>query len=125
MADSEAGSVQAVMLQLDIEGQNATAKVEQYLQDGRSFMEEQQQKAGLDVNTNPSKREIQLIENYAVGKYTLNNTKGHSEVLFNAARSDIRTHIAAILTNKTEDDIATGGNQFRFSSGGVRAGNGI
>lgn len=125
MADSESGSTQAVMLQLDIEGTNAVAKVEQYLQDGRSFLEEQQQKAGLDANTNPSKREIQLIENYAVGKYTLNNTKGHSEVLFNAARSDIRTYVQANLQNQTEDGIATGANQFKFSSGGVRAGNGI
>jgi hypothetical protein len=125
MADSEAGSSQAVMLQLDIEGTNALAKVEQYLQDGRSFLEEQQQKAGLEATTNPSKREIQLIENYAVGKYTLNNTKGHSETLFTSARTDIRTHISAILQNKTEDDIATGGNQFKFSSGGVRSGNGI
>jgi hypothetical protein len=125
MADSEAGSVQAVMLQLDIEGQNATAKVEQYIQDGRSFLEEQQQKAGLDPTTNPTKREIQLIENYAVGKYTLNNTKSHSEVLFTSARTDIKTHISAILQNKTEDDIATGSNQFKKSTGNVRSGNGL
>lgn len=117
MADSESGSSQAVMLQLDIEGTNALAKVEQYLQDGRSFLEEQQQKAGLDANTNPSKREIQLIENYAVGKYTLNNTKGHSEVLFTSARSDIRTYISANIQNKTEDDIATGDNQFKLTQG--------
>ena len=30
MADAEAGSSQSVMLQLDIEGQNAIAKVEQW-----------------------------------------------------------------------------------------------
>ena len=125
MADNEAGSSQAVMLQLDIEGTNALAKVEQYLQDGREFLAEQQQKAGLDPTTNPTKREIQLIENYAVGKYTLNNTKSHSEILFTSARSDIRTHIAAIIQSKTEDDIATGTNQFKLTTGNVRAGNGI
>ena len=116
-SEDDVGSIDNIMLQLDIEGQNAKAKVMQYLIDARSFLQEQQQKAGLDINIQPTPRERQLLENYAVGKYTINNTKSHSEVLFTTARADIRTHISAIIQNKTEDDIATGNNQFRKTAG--------
>jgi len=125
MADDEAGSVQAVMLILDVEGANATAKVMQYLQNARGFLDEQKQKAGVDINTNPTKREIELIEAYAEGRYVLSNTQSHSETLYNTSRADIRAHVMAIISSKTEDEIATGVNQFKFTTGNVRDGNGI
>lgn len=125
MADDLSGTVQTVMTRLDIEGTNATAKVYQYVNEARGFLDEQKQKAGIDVTTNPTQREVQLIENYAEGRYVMSNTKAHSETLFNAARTDIRVHVSAIISNKTEDEVATGTNQFKFSSGGVRDGNGL
>ncbi len=117
MSQEEFGNIDAIMLQCDIEGKNAKAKIQQYLQDGKLFLEEQIQKAGLNVPDQPTPRQIQLVENYAVGKYTLNNTKSHSETLFTTSRSDIKTHVQAILQNQTEDGIATGNNQFRKTIG--------
>lgn len=125
MANSEAGSVQAVMTILDIEGANATAKVMQYLKNARGFLDEQKQKAGVDINTNPTEREIELIEAYAEGRYVLSNTQSHSETLYNTSRADIRAHVMAIISNKTEDEIATGTNQLKFTTGNVRSGHGI
>ena len=113
------------MLLLDIEGANATAKVMQYVKNARDFLQEQKQRAGIDVTTNPTGREIELIESYAEGRYVLSNTQSHSETLFNAARADIRAHVKAIISDKTEDDISTGNNQLKFTTGGVRDGNGL
>lgn len=125
MTQKELGNIQAIMLQLDIEGNNAEAKVNQYLMDGKTLLDEQLQKAGLDPAQNPTARQIQLVENYAVGKYTLVNTQSHSDSLFNAARADIRTHVAAQISSKTEDDISTGTNQFKLTEGNVREGFGL
>lgn len=117
MSQEEFGNIDAIMLQLDIEGKNAKAKVQQYLQDGKLFLEEQMQKAGLNVPNQPTPRQIQLVESYAVGKYTLNNTKSHSETLYTTSRADIKTHVMAIIQNQTEDGIATGSNQFKKTAG--------
>lgn len=125
MADSEAGSIQNVKLQLDIETENENPKIEQYLQDGRSFLDEQQQRAGLDPVTNPTTREIQLIENFAIGKYVMLNTQSHSEKPYNAAREDIKTHVRAAIQSQTDDGVATGENQFKTTTGNVRDGNGL
>ena len=99
------GSIEVVMLELDIEGTNAHAKVQQYLQKAQSFLTEQQQKEGLDPTVTPTPREITLFEDYAVGLYTLKNTKSHSETLFNAARADIKTYVRATNQNQTDDGI--------------------
>jgi len=125
MTQKEPGNVQAIMLQLDIEGANAEAKVTQYLLDGRTFLDEQLQKAGLDPTVNPTIRQISLIEDYAVGKYTLVNTQSHSDTLYLTARADIKTHVLSQISGKTEDEIATGTNQFKKSTGNVRDGFGI
>ncbi len=121
LADDEIGSVQAVMLRLDLEGANATAKVQQYIQEAKDFLQDQKQKVGADIETNPTRREISLIEKYAEGLYTMSNTQAHSETLYTTARSDIRTHIAADLSSKTEDGTATGRSQFLKTDGNVRS----
>jgi len=121
MTDDETGSVQAVLLRLDIEGSNATAKVQQYIQEARDFLQDQKQKAGSDIETNPTRREISLIESYAEGRYVMSNTQSHSEVLYNTARADIRAHIAASISSKTEDGTATGTQQFLKTDGNVRS----
>lgn len=121
VADDEVGSVQSVLLRLDIEGANATAKVQQYIQEARDFLQDQKQKAGADIETNPTRREISLIESYSEGRYVMSNTQSHSETLYNTARADIRTHIAASLSSKTEDGTATGRSQFLKTTGNVRS----
>ena len=125
MADDMAGSPQSVMTRLDIEGTNAMAKVTQYILEAQGFLDEQKRKAGVDVTENPTAREVQLIENYAEGRYTMSNTQSHSETLFNASRADIRAHVAAEISNTTEDGISTGSNQFKKTNSNVRDGNGL
>lgn len=121
MADDEIGSVQSVLLRLDIEGANATAKVQQYIQEAKDFLQDQKQKVGADIETNPTRREISLIESYAEGRYVMSNTQSHSETLYNTARADVRAHIAASLSSKSEDGTAFGTEQFRFTTGNVRS----
>jgi len=121
MTEDETGSVQAVLLRLDIEGANATAKVQQYIQEAKDFLQDQKQKAGADIETNPTRREISLIESYSEGRYVMSNTQSHSYTLYNTARADIRSHIAASLSAKTEDGTATGTQQFKFTTGNVRS----
>lgn len=97
----------------------------QYLEDGRTFLNEQLELAGQDPTTNPTKRQQQLIENFAAGKYIMLNTKSHSEKPYTLARSDIKTHIRSSLKGTTDDNVSVGGEQWQFSTGTVQAGNGI
>lgn len=125
MADDEAGTLANLKYQLDIETDNSNGKLMQYLEDGRTFLDEQLQDAGQVATTNPTKRQQQLIENYAAGKYILKNTQGHSDKPYNAARSDIKSHIRSSLKGTTDDNVSVGGNQFSLTTGNVRSGNGL
>ena len=121
----ESGSIENVKLQLDLETENVNAKLFQYLHDARSFFDEQLQKAGFDNLNRPSVRQIQLIENYVTGKYTMLNTQSHSAGPFDSAKRDIMTHIRAQLQSTTDDGVATGANQFKLTEGNVRSGFGL
>jgi len=68
---------------------------------------------------------MQLIEDYAAGKYILKNTKSHAEKPFTIAKNDIKTHIRSSLKGTTDDDISVGGNQWQLTTGTVQEGNGI
>jgi len=125
MADDEPGTLANLKHQLDIETDNSNGKLMQYLEDGRTFMNEQLQLAGQQPLTNPTKRQQQLIENFAAGKYTLLNTKSHAEKPYSYARADIKTHIRSSLQNVTDDGISVGDDQFQFTTGSVRQGNGL
>jgi len=124
MADDEAGTLKNLKHQLDIETDNSNGKLMQYLQDGRTFLDEQLKLAGQDPTTNPTRRQQQLIEDYAAGKYILKNTKSHSDKPYNIARADIKTHIRSSLKGTTDDNVSVGGQQWQLSTGNVRDGNG-
>lgn len=53
------------------------------------------------------------------------NTQSHSDKPYNAARSDIKTHIRSSLKGTTDDNISVGGEQFQVTRGNVRSGNGL
>lgn len=125
MADDEPGTLANLKYQLDIETDNSNGKLMQYLEDGRTFLDEQLQLAGQTPTENPTKRQQQLIENFAAGKYIMLNTQSHSDKPYNAARSDIKTHIRSSLKGTTDDNVSVGSNQFQTTTGNVRSGNGL
>jgi hypothetical protein len=122
MADNEPGTLKNLKHQLDIETDNSNGKLMQYLEDGRTFLEEQVKDAGQEPLTNPTRREMQLIEDYAAGKYILKNTQGHSDKPFLAAKSDIKAHIRSSLQKVTDDGVAVGPDQFQLTTGTARIG---
>ena len=115
MADDEPGTLKNLKHQLDIETDNSNGKLMQYLEDARVYLEEQVKDAGQDPLTNPTRREMQLIEDYAAGKYILKNTQGHSEKPLTFAKNDIKTHIRSSLQKVTDDGVAVGADQFPLS----------
>ena len=125
MADDEAGTLANLKHQLDIETDNSNGKLMQYLVDGRLFLDDQVSTAQLSAITNPSKREQQLIEDYAAGKYILKNTQGHSDKPFQVAKNDIKIYIRSKLQVHTDDDIAVGDQQWQKTTGNVRQGRGL
>lgn len=125
MADSEAGTLTNLKYQLDIETDNSNGKLMQHLEDARTYLDEQLKLANQNPITNPTKREQQLIENFAAGKYIMLNTQSHSDKPYNAARSDIKTHIRSSLQNVSDDGVSVGGNQFQLSKGNARSGRGL
>lgn len=73
--------------------------------------------ANLPVLINPTGRQKHLMEEYAEGYYVLKNRPEHTDKLYQIARADIRTHVKSNLQNRTEDDVATGTNQFGKTAG--------
>lgn len=125
MADNEPGTLINLKHQLDIETDNSNGKLIQYLEDARLYLEEQVTNAGQEPLTNPTRREKQLIEDYAAGKYILKNTPSHADKPFQIAKNDIKTHIRSSLQKVTDDGVAVGADQFQLSKGNVRSGNGL
>lgn len=125
MADDEPGTLANLKYQLDIETDNSNGKLMQYLEDGRTYLDEQLKLAGQSPTTNPTKREQQLIENFAAGKYIMLNTQSHSDKPYNAARSDVKTHIRSSLQSVTDDGVSVGSDQFQTTTGNVRTRNGL
>jgi hypothetical protein len=117
MTQEENGNIENIKTNLDIEIDNDNAKLEGFLGDARTYFDEQLQTASLPVLTNPTKRQKHLMEEYAEGLYILKVRPEHSSKLYEIARSDIRTHVRSLLQNRTEDDVATGSNQFKKTAG--------
>lgn len=117
MTQEENGSIENIKDNLDIEIDNDNAKLEGYLGDARTYFDEQLQSANLPALTNPTARQKHLMEQYAEGYYVLKNRPEHTKTLYEIARADIRTHVKSRLQNRTEDDVATGNNQFGKTAG--------
>ena len=117
MTQEENGNIENIKQNLDIEIDNDNNKLEGYLGDARTYFDEQLQTAKLPVLTNPSPRQKHLMEEYAEGYYVLKNRPEHTDKLYQIARADIRTHVKSSLQGRTEDDVATGSNQFKKTAG--------
>lgn len=111
------GNIENIKNNLDIEIDNDNEKLEGYLGDARFYFDEQLQSANLPPLTNPTNRQKSLMEQYAEGYYILKNKPEHSDKLYHIARADIRTHVKSQLQGRTEDNIATGTNQFGKTAG--------
>ena len=117
MTQEENGNIENIKQNLDIEIDNDNAKIEGYLGDARTYFDEQLTAANLPVLQNPTGRQKHLMEEYAEGYYVLKNRPEHTDKLYQIARADIRTHVKSNLQGRTEDDVATGTNQFAKSAG--------
>ena len=117
MTQEENGSIENIKNNLDIEIDNDNSKLEGYLGDARTYFDEQLQFANLSPLENPTSRQKHLMEQYAEGYYVLKNRPEHSDKLYQIARADIRTHVKSRLQGRTEDDVATGSNQFGKTAG--------
>ena len=117
MTQEENGNIENIKQNLDIEIDNDNQKLEGYLGDARTYFDEQLSTANLPVLINPTPRQKHLMEEYAEGYYVLKNRPEHTDKLYQIARADIRTHVKAQLQGRTEDDVATGSNQFAKTAG--------
>ncbi len=117
MTQEENGNIENIKLNLDIEIPNDNQKLEGYLGDARTYFDEQLKAANLPVLVNPTARQKHLMEEYAEAYYVLKNRPEHTDKLYQIARADIRTHVKSILQGRTEDDVATGSNQFAKTAG--------
>ena len=125
MTDSEAGTLYAVKVLADIETDNHNDKIENFLQDAREYLKEQKALLNLDPTTNPTKREIALIEKLAAGITIHWIRPGGTLDSEREAKTDIKTHLRSLAQKHTEDGIATGSSQFLKTTGNVRDGNGL
>lgn len=117
MTQEENGNIENIKNNLDIEIPNDNEKLEGYLGDARAYFDEQLQAANLPVLVNPTTRQKSLMEEFAEGKYVLKNRPEHTDKLYQIALQQIRTHVKSNLQGRTEDDVATGTNQFAKSAG--------
>ena len=117
MTQEENGNVENIKQNLDIEIDNDNAKIEGYLGDARAYFDEQLAAANLPVLVNPTTRQKSLMEEYAEGKYVLKNRPEHTDKLYQISMQQIRTHVKSNLQGRTEDDVATGTNQFGKTAG--------
>jgi len=117
MTQEENGNIENIKQNLDIEIDNDNQKLEGYLGDARTYFDEQLATANLPVLVNPTARQKHLMEEYAEGYYVLKNRPEHTDKLYQIARADIRTHVKSSLQGRTEDDVATGANQFAKTAG--------
>jgi len=125
MSAEQNESLEEVKDLLDIDTNNDNARILQFLTESLEFFQEQLTIFSLDAVTQPNNREKSLIEKLAAAKWTSWRRPEHSTGMEKNAKEEIKTHVRAVAAKHSDDGIAGGTNQFRFSTGNVREGFGL
>ena len=109
----------------EIDTDNDNPRILQFINDGFTYLNEQKEIFGFDVNITPTDRERQPMEQFAAAKWLSWRRPEKTGIKLTSVKEEIKTHIRAVASKHSDDGIAGGANQFRKVSANVRDGFGI